>query len=110
VLTLAIFLFPPAGLQLKGEALDVIGRQLEQLFHYSNIEEFLLQPSESGQCCINCLYIIPSVAHPDPFLIRIRILLFILIRIRIRLLDPDPDPYRFKEVMYLKQYFFYTST
>jgi hypothetical protein len=40
-------------------------------------------------------------------LIQIRILLFQFDRIR--LFDTDPDPYRFKEVMYLKWYFFYTS-
>ncbi len=34
----------------------------------------------------------------------IRILLFNLIRIQIQLFDPDP--YQFKEVMYLKRYFF----
>jgi hypothetical protein len=52
------------------------------------------------------------------FLIRIRILLFTLIRIqimlfnliRIQLFDRDLDPYRFKEVMYLKQYFLYIFT
>ncbi len=45
-------------------------------------------------------------------LTRMRIMLFNLIRIRIRLFDTDPDPvpYRFKEVMYLKQYFLYIFT
>ncbi len=45
-------------------------------------------------------------------LIRIRILLFNLIRIRIRPFDTntDPDPCRFKEVMYLKQYFLHIFT
>ncbi len=43
-------------------------------------------------------------------LIRIWIKLFNLTRIWIRQFDPDPDPYRFKEVMYLKQYFYYILT
>jgi hypothetical protein len=32
------------------------------------------------------------------------------IRIWLFDIDPDPDPYRFKEVMYLKQYFLYIFT
>ncbi len=43
-------------------------------------------------------------------LTRIRIMLFNLMRMRIRLFDTDPYPYRFKEVMYLKQYFLYILT
>ncbi len=51
-----------------------------------------------------------TVLRIQTLLIRIRILLSNLIRIRIQLFDTDPDPYRFKEVMYLKQYFLYIFT
>ncbi len=34
----------------------------------------------------------------------------IRVLVRIRLFDTDPDPYRFKDVMYLKQYFLYILT
>jgi hypothetical protein len=62
------------------------------------------------------LYISHAVLRIQTLLIRIRILLFTLIRIqifnliRIRPFDTDPDPYRFKEVMYLKQYFLHNFT
>jgi hypothetical protein len=42
--------------------------------------------------------------------IRIWILLFKLIRIRIRLFDTDSGLYRFKELVYLKQYFLFILT
>jgi hypothetical protein len=62
VFPVAIFLFPLVGLQLAGVALDVIGRQLEQLFHYINTKGFLLQPLENGQCSISCLSFIPRAS------------------------------------------------
>jgi hypothetical protein len=38
-----------------GVALDVTGRQLEQLFYHTNACGFLLLHLESGECDISCL-------------------------------------------------------
>jgi hypothetical protein len=101
------------------------------VLHHLNREDFLTAskicnlvrgtPSETRNTCkeyAQYMDMTAAVLRIQTLLIRIRIMLFTLIRIRILLFnlirirpfDTDPDPYRFKEVMYLKQYFLHTFT
>jgi hypothetical protein len=56
--------FAPMG---AGEALDVIRRQVVQLFHQINTGEFLLLLVGSGQCDISHLLITPRDTPTPPY-------------------------------------------